>query len=361
MEQQSNRQAVNTNRLAKMDKNSNREKGTNRNNAVNTRKHTTGQTVPRNADHKGQPQALGHDTYLIDGFDLGMPGRTGTYVIQGEQLTLIETGPSPSIPYVLDGLHTLGIHPHEVTYIVVTHIHLDHSGGAGVLLKHCPNATVVVHPRGARHLADPARLIKSARSVYGDQFDALFAPIEPIPAERLLVKEDMETLPIGRDCKLQFLHTPGHAKHHFSIFDPLRKTVYTGDTAGIRYHQTRDCGLTFYLPTTSPNQFDPEAMQASLAKIRALNSETICFGHYGATKDVNEALDEVSAWIPRFVEAGEDALASGESVDGITVRLSQLVSDYLNAARIPSDHPVYDILTLDFAVCAMGIALYLQK
>jgi glyoxylase-like metal-dependent hydrolase (beta-lactamase superfamily II) len=114
-----------------------------------------------------KPLDLGKQIHLIDGFDLGMPGRTGTYVIQEEQLTLIETGPSPSVPYVLQGLRDLGLSPEDVKYIIVTHIHLDHSGGAGLLLKDCPNATVVVHPRGARHLADPSRLIESARSVYG--------------------------------------------------------------------------------------------------------------------------------------------------------------------------------------------------
>ncbi|HET7616397.1 MAG TPA: MBL fold metallo-hydrolase, partial [Bacillales bacterium] len=214
------------------------------------------------------PIDLGNRIHLIDGFDLKTPGRTGTYVLQEEELTLVETGPSPSVPYVLAGLNDLGLDPAEVKYIIVTHIHLDHAGGAGLLLQHCPNAKVVVHPRGNRHLADPSRLVAGARQVYGEQFDELFDPIVPIPEDRLIVKDDGETLKIGAECTLRFYDSPGHAKHHFSIYDPVSNGIFTGDTAGVRYHQTQDQGLTFYLPSTSPNQFDPEAMLHSIERFR---------------------------------------------------------------------------------------------
>ena len=158
---------------------------------------------------------------LIDGFDLGLPERTGTYVIDEEELTLIETGPSPSIKHVKQGLVSLGYSLEDVKYIIVTHVHLDHAGGAGLLLTECPNAQVVVHPRGIRHLEDPSKLIAGAKTVYGESFSDLFDPIIPIPEDRLVEKGEGDTLTIGENCTLEFLDTPGHAKHHLSIYDPV--------------------------------------------------------------------------------------------------------------------------------------------
>lgn len=137
-----------------------------------------------------KPIDLGHRIQLIDGYDLGIPGRTGTYVIQEEQLTIVETSASPSVPYILEGFKALGINPSDLKYIILTHIHLDHAGGAGLLLESCPHAKVIVHPKGARHLARPERLIQGARAVYGDKFDELFDPIIPIPEDKLITKAD---------------------------------------------------------------------------------------------------------------------------------------------------------------------------
>lgn len=308
-----------------------------------------------------KPLDLGNRIHLIDGYDLGMPVRTGTYVIHEEQLTLVETGPSPSIPFLLQGLNDLGLSPVDVKYIIVTHIHLDHAGGAGLLLEHCPNATVVVHPRGARHLADPSRLIAGARAVYGDKFDPLFSPILPISEERLLIKEDGDTLVIGPACTLQFLDTPGHAAHHFSIYDPVSNGLFTGDTAGIRYELLEEFGFMMYLPSTSPNQFDPEAMLNSINRFRNMGVERIYFSHFASTTDTEEVYDMVSAWIPRFVEAGQRALSAGEDTQGIAARLLQMVMEHLSSKGVPVDHPVYDILRIDMDVCAMGLVDYLSK
>ncbi|HET7579281.1 MAG TPA: MBL fold metallo-hydrolase [Bacillales bacterium] len=307
------------------------------------------------------PIDLGNRIHLIDGFDLQTPGRTGTYVIQEEQLTLIETGPSPSVKYVLAGLKDLGLDPADVQYIILTHIHLDHAGGAGLLLQDCPNATVVVHPRGKRHLADPSKLIAGARAVYGDIFDELFDPVVPIPEDRLVTKEDGDTLQIGPDCTLTFYDTPGHAKHHFSIYDPVSNGIFTGDTSGVRYHQTQDQGLTFYLPTTSPNQFDPDAMLNAIERFRKLNADRVYFGHFSESTEPEAVYSQVSEWIPRFVEAGEEALAQGEGVERIKNRLHDKVASYLQENNIPDAHPVYNILKMDFEVCAQGIADYLNK
>lgn len=310
---------------------------------------------------KKTPIDLGYGIHLIDGFDLKMPGRTGTYVLDAKQLTLIETGPSPSVPYVLAGLKDLGLDPADVKYIILTHIHLDHAGGAGLLLKDCPNATVIVHSRGKRHLADPSRLIAGARAVYSDTFDELFDPIIPIPEDRLMTKEEGDTLQITPDRILTFYDSPGHAKHHFSIYDSASNGLFTGDTSGVRYHQTQDYGLTFYLPTTSPNQFDPDAMLHSIERFRDLKVDRIYFGHFGESTEPEAVYSQVSEWIPRFVEAGEQALAEGQGDKAIAEELRKKVSTYLRGKGIPDDHQVYEVLKLDFEVCAMGILDYLRK
>ena len=150
--------------------------------------------------------------YLIDGYDMGFEGRTGTYVLQGEQTTLIETGPSPSVPHVLKGLEALEVSPQEIENVILTHIHLDHAGGAGLLMKECPNATVYVHKKGVRHLANPSRLEAGARMVYGDHFDELFAPILPIEENKLSAVSDGETLAIGATSNVNFLRYSGSCK-----------------------------------------------------------------------------------------------------------------------------------------------------
>src|SRR5699024_6429975 len=163
---------------------------------------------------------------LIDGFDMDIPSRTGTYVINEKELTLIEVGPSPSVKYIKKGLETLGYSFQDVKYLIVTHVHLDHAGGAGLLLQQCPNAKLIVHPRGARHLIDPQKLAAGARAIYGESFSDIYDPIVPVPEDRVITKTEGDVLQIGPDCVLEFMDTPGHAKHHFTIYDPISNGVF---------------------------------------------------------------------------------------------------------------------------------------
>ncbi|MFM1651864.1 MBL fold metallo-hydrolase [Brevibacillus sp. B_LB10_24] len=308
-----------------------------------------------------QPIDLGNDVFLIDGFDLGLAGRTGTYVLREPELTIIETSASPSVPYILKGLLELGLRPEEIRYIIVTHIHLDHAGGVGLLLQECPDAQVIVHPKGARHLANPERLIQGARAVYKEKFDSLFDPILPVAEDRIVVKADRESLKIGPNRTLEFFDTPGHANHHFSIYDPKSNGMFTGDTFGIRYHQVEDAGCTLYLPSTSPNQFLPEAMERSIDLIKDLQVDRIYFGHYGMTTDVDDAYRQMKIWLPIFVETAKQLSAQGKGEGEIASALLSRVRDHLTGRSVPQDHPVYQVLQIDLEVCAMGLADYLSK
>lgn len=299
--------------------------------------------------------------YLIDGFDLGVPERTGTYVINEEKLTLVDTGPSPSVKHVKKGLEALGFSLDQVKYIIVTHIHLDHAGGAGLLLQECPNAKVVVHPRGARHLADPERLAAGAREVYGGRFSELFDPVIPVPEERLLVKDEGDSLKLGPECTLKFLDTPGHAKHHFSIYDPVSNGLFTGDTVGIRYEQLIRDGINFFLPSTSPNQFDPDAMRRAIDRMLGMELDYIYFGHFGMTDTPNEALQHVFEWLKVFVEEAEAVVAEKNSYKELAQRLSARVRKHLSELGVRDDHEVYDLIDLDMQVSAMGMIDYFIK
>lgn len=307
------------------------------------------------------PIKLNDRIYLIDGFDLGVAERTGSYVIDEEELTIVEIGPSPSVQHFKKGLDLLGFSLNQVKYIIVTHIHLDHAGGAGLLLQECPNAKVVVHKRGARHLAAPERLIAGARAVYGEKFSALFDPIIPIPEERLLVKGEGDTLTISSTCTLKFLDTPGHANHHFSIYDPVSNGIFTGDTVGIRYEQLIDEGIQFFLPSTSPNQFNPIEMRKAIARLLKMNLDYIYFGHYGMTDNPKAALHQVDDWLTIFMEEGEAVLAEQKGQDELSKRLLARVKEHLDMQGVKNDHEVYFLIRLDIQVSSMGIIDYLTK
>jgi glyoxylase-like metal-dependent hydrolase (beta-lactamase superfamily II) len=310
-------------------------------------------------------EKLFENIYLIDGYDLNMRERTGTYVLTEKDLTIIETSASPSVPHIIDGLKELGYTPADIKYIIVTHIHLDHAGGAGLLLEECPDAKVVVHPKGLRHLADPSRLIAGARAVYGEKFDTLFHPILPIPEDKLIGMYDKDTLTISEDCTLTFYDTPGHANHHFSIYHPKVNGMFTGDTVGIRYSTLIKDGVEFYLPTTSPNQFSPVKMLQSIELCRSLDLDCLFFGHYGMSTNPNEVYKQVSFWIEQFVGGAKRGYSTGktlqEQIELTAHGLFQEIADYLHRLGIQKDHEVFELLKLDMEVCSMGLIDYLHK
>ncbi|MFD2630505.1 MBL fold metallo-hydrolase [Oceanobacillus kapialis] len=308
-----------------------------------------------------RPLKLDNRIYLIDGFDLGVADRTGSYVITEEKLTIVETGPSPSIKHIKKGLETLGYQLTDVAYIVVTHIHLDHAGGAGLLIRDCPNAKIVVHPKGERHLINPKRLAAGARAVYGESFSELFDPIVPIDAECLLVKSEGDVLEIGPNCVLEFWDTPGHAKHHLAIFDPVSNGLFVGDTAGIRYQQLANREVDFFLPSTSPNQFDPNRMEESIQRMQTKKLDRLYFGHYNMTETTDLALRQVLEWLDVFMKEGEQVVAEGKGYDVLAERLLARVQRALRLKGVPDDHEVYILINLDLQVSALGIIDYFKK
>ena len=251
---------------------------------------------------------LGNDVFQIDTRMAGYDGITAGYLIRGSRPCLVETGTAPSAPIVKGALEALGIGPGDLATIVVTHIHLDHAGGTGDLAGHYPGAEVVVHERGARHLADPSRLMSSARRVYGDALDALFGELAPTPAVRIRAVEETGSIDLGDGRRLNSHYSPGHAKHHVGLLDSVSGDLYVGDAAGIYLQETGDMRAA-----TPPPDFDLEQALESLRRFAALQPARLLFSHFGPVSEVGETLqrsaDEILVWVDetrRVRDTGQD-------------------------------------------------------
>lgn len=304
---------------------------------------------------------LDDELWISDGMDLSVPGRTGTYILTGGTLAVIETGPSPSILRLKENLQTIGFSIEDIRYIIVTHIHLDHAGGAGLLIQECPDAELIVHPKGARHLADPSKLIKGAKAVYGDDFDELFNPVLPVPEARIMSAAHGETLSLADGRTLTFYHTPGHADHHISIHDSLTNGVFTGDTAGIQYVDALQHDRQIFLPSTSPNQFRPEQMLASFDHLTAMKPAAIYFGHFGKTEDIEEVSRQIRYWLPVFVQTAEECAGKENALEHLRAELYKDILDFYKLSPLPDGDPLKYLLQLDLYVCAMGLLDYVKK
>src|SRR5579875_2341280 len=230
---------------------------------------------------------IGNDVFQIDTRMAGYSGITAGYLIRSERPCLVETGTAPSAPVVRGALTALGIGPADLATIVVTHIHLDHAGGAGDLAAAFPGAEVVVHELGARHLADPSRLMASARMVYGGELDALFGSMAPTPAGRIRAVGRVGAVDLGGGRRLESHHSPGHAKHHVGLIDSASGDLYVGDAAGIYVPGTGD-----QRPATPP-----------------------LFSHYGPVGAVAEVLDRAADELRVWTEETRRARRAGLDLD----------------------------------------------
>jgi glyoxylase-like metal-dependent hydrolase (beta-lactamase superfamily II) len=262
------------------------------------------------SDVSGIVTDLGHEVFQIDTRMAGYPGITAGYLIRSDRPCLVETGTAPSAPLVSDALAFLGVGPGDLATVVVTHIHLDHAGGVGDLARMYPGAQVVVHELGARHLADPSRLMASARMVYGDELDALFGELAPTPAGRIRAVERTGVVDLGGGRRLESHYSPGHAKHHVGLVDSVSGDLYVGDAAGIYIPETGD-----QRPATPPPDFDLGVALDSLRMFAALQPTRLLFSHYGPVSDVAQALDRSAEELEVWVEETRQARRAGLDLD----------------------------------------------
>ncbi len=255
------------------------------------------------------PTRIGPGVLQIDTLLGGWEQVTAAYLLEGPRPVLVETGSRSSVPSLLGALESLGLGPFDLAGVVVTHIHLDHAGGAGDVARAFPNATVYVHPKGARHLADPTRLVGSAARVYGDLLDQLYGRMEPTPAERLRSLDDGEPVRVGPNRALTTVHAPGHAKHHLALHDSESGILFTGDAAGVCLP---DAGVL--RPATPPPDFDLERAFASLRRFRDRSPSAVAFAHYGLVPDAPTVLDEAADILRRWADVAERAWHEGRDI-----------------------------------------------
>lgn len=260
--------------------------------------------------HEAEP-----GVFLIDHAWGGVEGLVGSFLLPGDDgLTLVETGPASTLPTLLDGIRATGFRPADLRRVVVTHVHLDHAGGAGALLRHAPAARLHAHPAGVPHLVDPGKLLRSAARLYGDRMDELWGEVVPVPADRVDALEDGGELPIGGRT-LRVLFTPGHASHHVALHEPAGGSVFTGDVAGVRLR-----GSGHVRPPTPPPDVDLALWRRSVGRIRAVRPRRLYLTHFGGFDDPDAHLDDLlsrlffwAGWALAGRErgAGPDEVAAG--------------------------------------------------
>ncbi|WP_425583410.1 MBL fold metallo-hydrolase [Streptosporangium oxazolinicum] len=254
--------------------------------------------------------ALGGDVYEIDTRMAGYSSITAGYLILGDRPCLVETGTSTSAPVVRDALTSLGVGPRDLATVVVTHIHLDHAGGVGDIAGFYPDAEIVVHEKGARHLADPSRLMASARMVWGDKLDILFGELSPTEASRIRALGDTDTIDLGNGRTLNSHYSPGHARHHVGLIDSGTGDLYVGDAAGVYLPETNDLR-----PATPPPDFDLGTALDSIALFKALGPQRLLFSHYGPVAEVEEILGRSAEELRVWVDLTRQARTEGMDLD----------------------------------------------
>jgi glyoxylase-like metal-dependent hydrolase (beta-lactamase superfamily II) len=254
--------------------------------------------------------ALGGDVYEIDTKMAGFSGITAGYLILSDRPCLVETGTSTSAPVVRDAIASLGVGPDDLATVVVTHIHLDHAGGVGDIARFFPSAQVVVHEKGARHLAEPSRLMASARMVWGDRLDTLFGELSPTEAERIVALGDTGAVDLGNGRTLSSHYSPGHAKHHVGLVDSATGDLYVGDAAGVYLPETGDLR-----PATPPPDFDLKTALDSIALFEALEPQRLLFSHYGPVEAVRETLERSAEELQVWVDLTRHARSEGMDLD----------------------------------------------
>jgi glyoxylase-like metal-dependent hydrolase (beta-lactamase superfamily II) len=307
-------------------------------------------------------QPLGDGLHLID-TDYVRPGLAAAHLlVDSGRAAFIDTGPGPAAPKLLAALDELGLARTDVDYLFLTHVHLDHAGGAGQLMQALPNAQAVLHPRGAPHLIDPAKLITGSIAVYGEQvFQRLYGEIVPIPAERVITTTDGMRLSLGRRT-FEFIDAPGHARHHHCPIDLDQRDVYAGDNFGICYRELDTAAGPFMLPTTTPVQFEPEAWHRTIDRMLSYRPRRIVQTHFGPVTDVTRLAQDLHASIDELVRIARRHADAPDRSARIRADMFAFFSAGLDAHGHPSDLARrHALLDEDVELNAQGLEVWLKR
>jgi len=295
---------------------------------------------------------LENHLYQIDVETAGIKNFIASYVLKGKQVAMVETGPTSSVPNLLSCLKELNVKPEDVTYVAVSHIHLDHGGGAGTLLKHLPKTKVIVHQRGAPHLANPEKLWQQSKEVMGSIAEMYGKP-EPIPEERLIAATDGMTFDIGNNVSLKVIETLGHASHHLSYYEPLSEGIFPGDAAGIYLKE-----IDVIVPTTPP-PFRLDIALASLDKLIRLKPRVLYYSHFGKAYNAVEKLQTYAQQLVLWAKIAKEGMENKESLKVISKRIMESDKAIQQAKEYIKTHPVLRETVLNESV--QGFTGFVEK
>lgn len=308
--------------------------------------------------------------YTIDTYYLDRPDFAACYLIEDSgRLAFVETNTNYAVPHLSEAVKHLGYSPEQVQYVILTHIHLDHAGGAGLLMRELPEAQLVVHARGRRHMIDPSKLIEGVKAVYGEEkYHRLYGEILPIDKERIRHITGDETVEFGGRT-LECYDSPGHAKHHMVIHDPVTRSVFSGDAFGIAYPRFVSGEKQLVFPSTSPVQFEPERALETYEKIVNLEPERVLPTHFGPLTGISDAHGQLKQWIDFAVEIADKYWEQGlrdkdlhqhlynDIVSRFTAEIGRVRGSQLD--ELTDDEK--EFLFLDCDLNAQGIAYYIKK
>jgi len=297
-------------------------------------------------------------------FDAGYvrPLLAAIHLIESDgRAAFVDTANFEVMPQALAALAARGLGPEAVDYVILTHIHLDHAGGAGAMMQAFPNARLVVHPRGARHMIEPTRLMAGVEGVYGrERAQKMYGKLIPIPADRIVEAHDDTLLRLG-SRELLCIDTPGHARHHIAIVDRRTGGIFTGDTFGISYRELDVGGRPLIFPSSTPIQFDPDEMRASIERMLALDPEAVYLTHFGRLAPPADlgrmVLDLLNRYVEIALEASGDDDKTARIRDGLTTLL--LENARAHGCRL-TDAEILEIWHLDLELNAQGLAYWLE-
>lgn len=312
--------------------------------------------------HRAQTTQLNDGITAVD-TEYARPLQDASHlIVEGGRAAFVDTGPNDSVPLLIDALHQQDLDVGDVDYVFLTHIHLDHAGGAGLLMQELPNARCVIHPRGAGHMIDPTKLIAGTEAVYGvEETRAMYGVIQPMEEARCIIADDEQWFDFnGR--QLQTLYTEGHALHHYSLNDPASRGVFTGDSFGVSYRELDTAAGAFIFPTSTPTQFDPLAAHESVDLIMGCSPEQIYLTHYSRVRDLERLAVDMHTGIDAYAAMALENRDADDAYTAIAVAMSDYLSTRLRAHGYKGDdEAMHAVLEVDIVLNSKGLVSWLQR
>jgi glyoxylase-like metal-dependent hydrolase (beta-lactamase superfamily II) len=290
------------------------------------------------------------------------PGHAAAHIIvDSGRAAFVDVGTNSSVPYLLAGLEELGMAREAVDYVLLTHVHLDHAGGAGRLMQELPNARALLHPRGAPHMIDPTKLMAGSRAVYGERLEELYGTLVPIPAERVRAVEDGERVRLGGRT-LELIHVPGHALHHYAVVDQAHRSIFAGDTFGISYRALDTERGAFITPTTPPSQFDPDQHIASIDRMLSYRPESMYLMHFSRVTDVPRLGELLKMQVRELARIARAHANDADPAASVRAAMLELWLDLAHRHGSPlTDAEIEAVLENDLTLNTQGLMVWLDR